>query len=120
MAGENSAFIIPQVTRTRMITLEPVDSDATWNYYLGSNAVIDLTDDGYNLIMQNISGGSSGYLKIIQNSGSPNAIVWPTGSVFNSGFTQPENLNTDVIIVSFFYDGETFYWNLIGYDYEAI
>jgi len=91
----------------------PYDVDSIWDYSLGYNAELLLDDATTDLQISNVSEGSYGTLKVIQDSTGGRLMVFPAGSVMQGGTASldfsAQGASTYVLL-SFYYDGTTFYW----------
>jgi hypothetical protein len=115
LMGGGSAPAAPST----FITLED-GATISWNYATSSNAQVTLTAATGTLAISGATNGNYGVLKVTQDGTGGRLLVLPTGSkVANGGLglmTLTTNANA-VDMISFVYDGSTYWWNG-GFNYN--
>ena len=96
--------------------LQCLNPTTTWNLDFGHNASLALTANT-TLSITNVSAGDYGTLVITQGAGGGNTISPPASSVVVNGAGGILNITSNanaIDLLTFYYDGSTFYWNLGG------
>ncbi len=91
----------------------PYATDSIWDYSLGYNAELLLEDATTDLQISNVTEGSYGTLKVIQDGTGNRLLVFPAGSVMQGGTSTLDfsaQSAGSYVLLSFYYDGTSFYW----------
>ena len=97
---------------TRKITkIILTNSSIVWDMNVSCSAQVTLSGSGA-LTINNAVSGDNGTLIVIQGGSGSYTLTYPVGSKFSNGSVTLSTLAGSIDILSFFYDGTYYYWNL--------
>jgi hypothetical protein len=115
--GITAGTVTTPIYASTPIVLTPSGGTITWNPTLGLNASVVLTGNSTLAFSSAPASGSYGTLVVTQPAGGGATLTLPSGThrVLGSSSTTTVGLSTAgnaVDIVSFYYNGSTYYWNV--------
>lgn len=102
------------------VTVLSDGATVTWDLDISTNAKVTIVGNR-TLDVTNVASGDSGTIIVIQGSGGNHTLALPAGSKVVNGGSGAVTLSTgagDIDILSFLFDGNSYFWN-IGLDYTG-
>ena len=110
-AFQNDSIIGVELVKRKPQTLTVTGGVINWDAAKGFNAEVTLNTATSAISISNVRAGCYGTLVVTQDGTGGRLITFPGGSKIRNGNDEPLTLTPNAVdILSFYYDGTTYYW----------